>query len=118
MKGPSSVGGARSDDGPSRVRTAVEVFGWTAAVLFVGAYGTISVLGPYTSKPENRNSEDLIVIPVLLALLSCVFAAITVAAATVLVVQRGTLREARTLVPATFGAVILALLSMLVFRLS
>jgi hypothetical protein len=100
------------------LRTTVEVFGWVAAVLGVAAYGSAVVIGPYTSKPENRNSEDLIVIPLLLALVSVAFALVAVAAVACLAVQRRAVPEARTLVPALFSTSILAMGATVALRLA
>ena len=90
------------------LRTATEVFGWVAAVLGVAACGAAVFIGPYVSEPENRNSEDLIVIPLVLALLSVVFAAAAVAAASLQATRRPGWPQTRTLVPATFAALIVA----------
>ena len=56
------------------LRTAAEVFGWVAAVVGVAAYGSVLVIGAYTTSPKNRNFGDVIV------LLSIVFAVLAVVA--------------------------------------
>lgn len=97
-----------SDGGPVREPDAhlvLRFFGWGSPFLLLAAYLS-GVLLRDLSQPENRNAEDLIVVPVLLGVLSVAFAAPAVLLAVIALARRQRL-SARELVPAAWSALVL-----------
>lgn len=81
------------------------MFGWAGLLLFAAAWVSVLVL-PDWSKPENRNAEDLLAVPLFLGFLGAVSALIAVVLAAITLARARRL-DIATAVPALGNALVL-----------